>query len=166
MTQESLGWKEFQEKFSTEKVCSDHLFGIRWPGGYRCPRCGHDRYYFHGSRHLYQCKSCRYQVSLTAGSIFHRTRIPLQKWFQMIFLMATSNDGISLRSLQRILDIKDYKNVWIMGNKIRKGMANLDAHDKLAGFMEEDHLFDRILSSCLNTPVTTFSDLKARRIQK
>ncbi|MGO8880689.1 MAG: hypothetical protein ACLPVO_18105 [Desulfomonilaceae bacterium] len=75
--------------------------------------------------------------------------------------MATSNDGISLRSLQRILDIKDYKIIWIMGHKIRKGMANLDAQEKLAGSLEVDQLFDRVVSSCLNSPVTTFSDLKA-----
>lgn len=80
----------------------------------------------------------------------------------MIFLMATSGDGMSLRSLQRTLNIKDYKTVWIMGNKIRKGMGNLDTHDKLVGSIEEDQVFDRIVSSCLNTPVTTFSDLKAK----
>lgn len=161
MRQESLGWEKFQQRFSTEKACDDHLFGIRWPGGYTCPRCGHDRYYFHSSRHLYQCMSCRYQASLTAGSIFQGTRTPLRKWFQMIFLMATSKDGISLRSLGRMLNIKDYKTVWIMGQKIRKGMANRDAHYKLEGFVEEDQLFDTLLRSCLSTPATTFSELKA-----
>src|SRR5271157_3500821 len=86
MRQESLSLEEFQERFSTEEACQEYLFGIRWPEGYSGPRCGHDRYYFHGPRHLYECKACRYQVSLTAGTIFHGTRTPLRKWFWMIFL--------------------------------------------------------------------------------
>jgi transposase-like protein len=138
MNQETLSLLEFQERFSTEDACRDHLFAIRWPEGYSCPRCGHERYYLHGPRHLYECKSCRYQVSLTAGTIFHGTRTPLRKWFWMIFLMARPKSGISMLSLQRMLDIKYYKTVWMMGHKIRKAMSDRDAHYKLAGLVEMD----------------------------
>ena len=138
MQQESMSLIEFQEKFATEKDCQDHLFRLRWPGGYRCPRCGHDQAYFHRPRHLYQCKSCKYQVSLTAGTVFHKTRTPLKKWFWMIFLMGRQKSGISMLSLQRMLEIKSYKTVWMMGHKIRKAMAERDAPYKLARLIEID----------------------------
>jgi hypothetical protein len=81
MKQESLSLEKFQERFCTEDACEDYLFQMRWPGGYKRPRCGHDHYYVHGPRHLYGCKACRYQASLIAETIFHRTRTPLKTWF-------------------------------------------------------------------------------------
>jgi len=138
MQQESLSLEEFQEKFVSEEACVEYLFRIRWPEGYGCPRCGHGRYYFHRTRHLYECKACRYQVSLTAGTIFHGTRTPLRKWFWMIFLMARPKSGLSMLSLQRMLKIKSYKTVWLMGHKIRKAMGDRDAPYKLAGLVEMD----------------------------
>jgi len=138
MKQESLSLEEFQERFCSEAACEDHLFQMRWPGGYKCPRCGHDQYYVHGPRHLYECKACRYQASLIAGTIFHRTRTPLKTWFWVIFLMARPKSGISMLSLQRMLKIKTYKTIWTMGHKIRKAMADRDAHYKLAGLVEMD----------------------------
>lgn len=141
MKQEGMSLLDFQRRFATEEDCRDHLFRLRWPGGYRCPRCGHDEHYFHRTRHLYECKECRYQVSLTAGTVFHRTKTPLAKWFWMIFLMARPKSGISMLSLQRMLAIKSYKTVWTMGHKIRKAMADRDAHYKLGGLVEMDDSF-------------------------
>lgn len=120
MQQTPMSLIEFQQKFSTEEACQQHLFSIRWPNGYRCPRCGHDKASFHSTRHLYQCQACKYQASLTAGTIFHKTRTPLKKWFWMIFLMGRQKSGVSMLSLQRMLEIKSYKTVWTMGHKIRK----------------------------------------------
>jgi transposase-like protein len=138
MQQESLSLEEFQEKFASEEACVEYLFHMRWPEGYGCPRCGHGRHYFHRTRRLYECKACRYQVSLTAGTIFHGTRTPLRKWFWMIFLMARPKSGLSMLSLQRMLKIKSYKTVWLMGHKIRKAMGDRDAPYKLAGLVEMD----------------------------
>lgn len=129
---------EFQNRFATEEDCQQHLFRMRWPKGYQCRRCDHDEAYFHGTRHLYQCKSCGYQSSLTAGTIFHKTRTALRKWFWMIFLMSRQKSGISMLSLKRMLEIKSYKTVWVIGHKIRKAMADRDAHYKLAGLVEMD----------------------------
>jgi transposase-like protein len=138
MQQTPMSLIEFQQKFATEEACQQHLFRIRWPNGYRCPRCGHDQASFHSTRHLYQCKACKYQVSLTAGTIFHKTRTPLKKWFWMIFLMGRQKSGVSMLSLQRMLEIGSYKTVWAMGHKIRKAMAERDAQYKLAGLIEVD----------------------------
>jgi transposase-like protein len=141
MQQGAMSLIEFQRKFATEKACRQHLFDLRWPDGYQCPRCAHTKYSFHSTRHLYQCKSCQYQVSLTAGTVFHKTRTPLRKWFWMIFLMARQKSGISMLSLQRMLNIKTYRTVWVMGHKIRKGMAHRDAYYKLAGLIEMDDTY-------------------------
>ena len=138
MQQKSMSLIEFQRKFATEKACQQHLFRLRWPDGYTCPRCKHDQAYFHRTRHLYQCKACGYQASVTAGTIFHRTRTPLSKWFWMIFLMGRQKSGISMLSLQRMLEIKTYRTVWVMGHKIRKAMQDRDAYYKLAGLIEMD----------------------------
>ena len=78
---------EFQRMFPTEKRCHNFLFKQRWPDGFSCPRCGHNRFSFVSTRKLYQCKNCGYQASVTAGTIFHKTRKPLKQWFWMIFLI-------------------------------------------------------------------------------
>ena len=141
MQQGSMNLLDFQNKFSTEEACQEHLFNMRWPNGYRCPRCDHNEAYFHQSRHLHQCKKCGYQASLTAGTIFHKTRTPLVKWFWMIFLMGQHKNGIAMTTLKRMLNIKSYNTVWAMGQKIRKAMGERDAHYELAGIMEIDDTY-------------------------
>ncbi|MEJ5301664.1 MAG: IS1595 family transposase [Thermodesulforhabdaceae bacterium] len=70
--------------------------------------------------------------------MFHKTRIPLRKWFWMIFLMSRSKSGISMMSIKRMLEIKSYKTVWVMGHKMRKAMEERDSHYKLGGLVEMD----------------------------
>jgi len=118
MKQNSMSLIEFQKKFSTEEACQEHLFHMRWPNGYQCPRCAHDQAYFHQNRHLYQCKECG-----------------------MIFLMGRQKSGISMTSLQRMLEIGSYKTVWTMGHKIRKAMSERDAQYELTGLMEIDDTY-------------------------
>ena len=77
MQQKTFSLRHFQKKFGTEKACQEQLFRLRWPEGFKCPRCGHAEAYVHRTRHLYQCKSCGYQASLTAGTVFHKTRTPV-----------------------------------------------------------------------------------------
>jgi transposase-like protein len=141
MQQDSLNLIKFQKKFSTEKACQKHLFRLRWPTGFECPRCGNRKASFIRTRRFYQCCSCRYQASLTAGTVFHKTRTPLTKWFWLILLMGRQKSGISMLSLQRLLEIKSYKTIWTMGHKIRKAMADRDASYQLAGLLEMDDAF-------------------------
>ena len=131
----------FQEKFSTENACLEFLFQSRWPKGFQCPRCGHCSYSHVSSRRLYQCSKCRKQTSVTAGTIFHRTKTPLRIWFLLLFRMATSKTGVSIKEMQRELGIKDYKTVWVMAHKIRKAMQERDSHYRLAGLVEMDESF-------------------------
>ncbi len=93
MQQEAMSLLDFQSRFFSEEACEEHLFKLRWPDGFRCPRCGHGRYSLVATRQLYQCSACHYHASLTAGTVFHKTRTPLRKWFWMIFLMARQRVG-------------------------------------------------------------------------
>jgi transposase-like protein len=141
MQQKTLTLLQFQSRFGSEKACQKHLFRLRWPQGFRCPRCHHGQVSFHSTRRLYQCQACGYQASLTAGTIFHKTRTPLTKWFWLIWLMGRQKSGISMLSLQRMLDIQSYKTVWTMGHKIRKAMGDRDAYYQLAGLIEMDDTY-------------------------
>lgn len=118
----------FQEEFRSEEDCIEWLFKTRWPNGFQCPRCGQgERYWKISTRGLYKCASCKHQVSLTAGTVFHKTRTELLKWFMLIFRMATSKTGVSINEMKRELEINDYKTVWVMAHKVRKAMADRDA---------------------------------------
>lgn len=132
---------EFQRKFPTEQRCHTFLFKQRWPGGFICPRCQHKHYSFISTRKLYQCKNCAYQASVTAGTIFHKTRKPLKKWFWMIFLITRSKTGQSICHLQNILHIGCYKTAWTMSHKIHKAMEERDTNYKLGGVLEMDDAY-------------------------
>ncbi len=135
---ENMDFFQFQKRFSREDFCLKHLVKLRWPDGFVCPRCGHDKAGFHSKRKLLQCKGCRYQASATAGTIFHRTKIPLRKWFWFIFLISSQKTGVSIQGLQRLLGIKSYKTAWTMAHKVRKAMADRDASYQLANLVEMD----------------------------
>jgi hypothetical protein len=131
----------FQKEFSDEEACVQHLRKIRWPEGFECPRCGHRDAWFVSTRKILDCKSCRAKVSLTAGTIFHKTRTPLLKWYWLIYHMAMDKVGVSIAEMQRVLQITDYKTAWLMAHKIRKAMADRDAGYSLAGLVEMDDSF-------------------------
>jgi len=130
-----------QRRFHTELACRKHLEGQRWPQGFRCPVCGHDQAGRVRTRGLYRCRQCRKQVSLTAGTIFHKTRVPLKKWFWLILMMGHNKHGISILEAQRLLSIPSYQTVWLMTHKIRAAMGHRDRRYKLAGLTELDESF-------------------------
>jgi transposase-like protein len=135
---QDVSWLTFHEEFRKEEDCITWLFKTRWPNGFICPRCNGERYCKISTRGFYKCLDCNYQISITAGTIFHKTRTPLMKWFMLIFRMATSKTGVSINEMKRELEIKDYKTVWTMAHKVRKAMGDRDAKYKLAGLVEID----------------------------
>lgn len=135
--QERITLLEFQKKYGDEEACREHLFKIRWPQGYECPKCGHTEYYFHTKRKLYQCQKCRHQASITAGTVMHGTHTPLLKWFWAIFLSGHDKRGISALGLQKELEVC-YTTAWMMLHKIRKAMGERDGKYQLAGLVEMD----------------------------
>ncbi len=114
---------------------------MRWPNGFRCSRCNHTEAWFIRTRNILDCKSCRAKISLTTGTIFHKTRTPLVKWYWLIYHMAMAKVGVSISEMQRILEIRDYKTAWLMAHKVRKAMADRDAEYSLAGLVEMDESF-------------------------
>jgi len=132
---------EFQREFSDNESCAKHLAKQRWPQGFICPQCGHKEAWYLTERQLFDCKLCRLQTSITAGTIFHGTRTPLVKWYWLLYHMAMDKVGVSIAEMQRLLDIKQYRTAWLMAHKIRKAMADRDASYNLAGLVEMDESF-------------------------
>jgi len=130
----------FQKRFHSEEACHEYLYQLRWPDGFRCPRCNHDRAYAIKKRQVYQCVKCNYQVSVTAGTIMHKTRTPLTKWFFAIYLVAHDKRGVSAAMLARELEVS-YPTAWLVLHKIRKAMGDRDARYLLAGIVEMDETF-------------------------
>ncbi len=132
---------DFYERFPDEQACWDYFLALRWPDGFICPSCQEEKGCFKPSWKVFECYNCKHQTSLTAGTIFHKTRIPLTKWFWFIFFMATSKKGVSMLYLQKQLRISSYKTIWSMGHKIRQGMAVRNALYDLHGIVETDEIF-------------------------
>jgi transposase-like protein len=138
---QNLSFLTFQNLFHSEQRCWDYLVEKRWPRGFVCPSCSHTHFYFIGQRYLFQCQKCRTQVSVTAGTIFHKTRTPLRKWFWAIFLASQHKKGISALQLQKFLELKSYKTAWTMLHKIRQAMARQNESHQLVGLIELDDFY-------------------------
>lgn len=131
----------FQKDFPDNELCAKHLANLRWPDGFVCPKCNHHEAWYLAKRGLYDCKACRSQTSVTSGTIFHKTRVPLLRWYWLIYHMAMDKVGVSIFEMQRILEIGCYETAWLMAHKIRKAMAERDAMYSLAGLVEMDESF-------------------------
>jgi hypothetical protein len=131
---------EFQKRFQSEADCHQALLEVRWPGGFICPKCEHDCGYFLNNRPVIQCAVCRHQASVTAGTIFHKTRIPLTIWFWIIYLVAQDKGGASASRLAKQLDMH-YDTVWNILHKIREAMSKREEKTVLDGLLEVDQAF-------------------------
>jgi len=134
---DEISFFEFQERFQSEEDCFQYLKKLRWRYGFHCPRCGHTKAYFTKTRKVFQCISCRHQTSVTAHTIFHRTHVPLKKWFWAIFLVGTDKRGCSAKRLEKLIGVH-YETAWLMIHKIRKAMKDRDSFYKLNHFIEMD----------------------------
>lgn len=132
-----ISFFEFQERFLTEDDCFQYLKKLRWPDEFTCPRCGHTEAYFMKRRKIFQCKNCRHQTSITVNTIFHRTHVPLRKWFWAIFLVGTDKRGCSAKRLEKLIGVH-YATAWLMIHKIRRAMKDRDSLYKLSNFIEMD----------------------------
>jgi len=127
----------FQDQFQTDDDCLRYLAELRWLKGFNCPKCEHDVGYMLKTRAEIQCAVCRHQTSVTAGTLFHGTKVPLRKWFWMIFLVAQDKKGASSSRLARQLGMYQ-KTVWYMLQKLRHAMGCRDEAIMLSGFIELD----------------------------
>jgi transposase-like protein len=139
---------EIMKRFNTDEKCAKYFEKIRWPHGLRCIRCKGERVFAfdtHGKtgkdRHLYECVDCRYQYSVTTGTIFHDSHLPLTKWFIAIYLICSAKKGVSAKQLQRELETS-YKTAWYMAHRIRLAMQeDADFCQKFSGIVEVDETY-------------------------
>lgn len=139
---QTMSLLSFQKQFSTEEACHDHLYSLKWSEGYCCERCGHKECFVTKTRKrkLYECKQCRYQATVTVGTVMEKTRTSLVKWFLAIYLIAHDKRGISAARLADEIEVT-FKTAWLMLHKIRNAMSKRDSAYTLAGIVELDDAF-------------------------
>ncbi len=124
--------------FSNEQVCRDYLEEIRWNGNLQCPYedCGHDHINKYSDGKRYKCSKCKRQYSVKVGTIFHDSKISLQKWFAAIYLITSHKKGISSLQLHRDVGVTQ-KTAWYILHRVRKSLGINEDSQKLTG---EKHL--------------------------
>jgi transposase-like protein len=130
---------ELEERFATEDACWNYLFKLRWPDGFICPRCGTAENWT-ATRGRLICRSCRYQGSVTAGTIFQDTRKPLRLWLQAVWHVTSQKNGASAVSLQQVLGLGSYVTAWTWLHKLRRAMVR-PGRDRLSGTVEVDETY-------------------------
>ncbi len=133
---EDMNLPKLIERFGSEDKCRAYLEELRWPDGVECPRCDAKTISTIAERNQYECSKCRYQFSVTAGTIMHDSHLPLWKWFLAIYLITESKKGISAKQLQRMLAVS-YKTAWYLSHRIRDAMGDAD-EKPLRGIIEAD----------------------------
>ena len=111
---------EFTRRFATEEACAEYLKDLRWPHGFVCPSCG-ARDGWMTARSTMFCSACKRQTSMTAGTIWHGSHIPLTSWFVAMWLICTQKTGLSAAGLQRSLGLGSYRSAWLMLQKLAPG---------------------------------------------
>jgi transposase-like protein len=130
---------EFEKQFVTEEACREYIYQLRWPEGFKCPRCGHQKAWTMSRKHWW-CSHCKFQVSVTARTIFQNSRISLRVWFRAIWHIVSQKQGISAKGLQRALGLNRYETTWILLHKLRKAMVRPD-RDRLIGPVQVDETY-------------------------
>jgi transposase-like protein len=130
---------ELEARFTSEQACRAYLFQLRWPDGFRCPRCGGAKSWPLSSV-WWRCANCRCEVSVTAGTIFQDTHTPLTLWFRAMWWVTAQKNGVSALGLQRVLGLGSYQTAWAWLHKLRRAMVR-PGRERLAGTVEVDETF-------------------------
>jgi len=130
---------ELEGRFANDEGCRAYLFALRWPDGFVCPRCGGETAW-PMRRGLWLCRGCRYQASVTAGTIFQDGRLPLTLWFRAIWYVTSQKNGVSALGVQRVLGLGCYQTAWAWLHKLRRAMVR-PGRDRLSGIVEVDETY-------------------------
>ena len=128
-----------ERRFSTEEACREYLFRLRWPLGFRCPACGHDKAWTRADG-LFECQRCGRKTSIIAGTIFEGSRKPLVLWFRAVWWVTSQKNGTSALGLQRILGFGSYETAWTWLQKLRRAMVR-PGWDRLSGTIQVDETY-------------------------
>jgi len=129
---------DFDRRFPNEAACARHLAKLRWPDGFTCPACGACKGWELDTKPFtWECAGCHRQTSVTAGTVMHRSKLPLRTWFEAIHLMTSHSNGISAEQAQAQLGIRSYKTAWLLLHKLRRAMVDPN-RSLLVGLVEVD----------------------------
>jgi len=138
--QKGFSLPDFFGKYGAEDQCREALFDWRWPHGFVCPECGHTHHCLLKTNKLYQCNRCHHQTSLTSGTIFADTKLPLTTWFLALFLVTQTRNGISALELKRMLGVS-YCTAWSVKHKLMQVMKERDDSQPLTGIIQMDDTY-------------------------
>ena len=130
---------ELNKRYGTDEDCREILIRLRWPEGVTCPRCKNSSVWYVESRKQFTCSECSYQFSVTTGTIFNDSHLPLTTWFMAVLLLVEARKGISANQIKRTLGIS-YKTAWYLCHRIRAAMLEADKA-MLAGKVEMDETY-------------------------
>ncbi len=133
-------WSEFLDRFASEEACAAYLELLRWPRGFACPSCGSMRPPYRASRIRLMCKDCKPQSTVTAGTIFDKTRTSLRVWFAAAWYLTNQKQGVSALGLQRVLGLGSYQSAWTMLHRFRRAMVRI-GREPLKGLVEIDETY-------------------------
>ena len=140
LIKEKYSLKDHNDRFDTEQKCHDYLVMVRWQGIPQCPECANTAMnYYISTRNIYKCSACYKQFSITQGTIFHRSKIPLTKWFLAIYLFTTKKRGVSSVQMAKWLGVKQ-QTAWFVMHRLREALKN-ENEVLLKGIVEADECF-------------------------
>jgi transposase-like protein len=130
---------EFTRRFADPEACTSYLMDLRWPKGFACPGCGGGKGW-PTARGTVFCAECERQTSPTAGTILHRSHVPVSSWFLAMWLACTQKTGLSAAGLQRELGLGSYRTAWLMLQKLRQAMVRIQ-RERLQGVVQVDETY-------------------------
>ena len=133
-------WREFVDWFPTEEACLKYLEKLRWPQGFVCPGCGEAVQAYHATRTRLICPACRHHSTVTAGTVFEKTRTPLRTWFATVWYVTNQKQGVSALGVQRVLGLNSYQTAWAMLHRLRRAMVR-PGREQLKGNVEVDETY-------------------------
>ena len=140
--QPGLSMSEFFERYGTEEKCEAALFASRWPSGWRCPvcQCATSTTFMREGRRYWQCSAQRHQSTLTSGSVFEATKLPLTRWFLAMHLLTRAKNNLSALELMRHLGVC-YKTALLLKHKLMEVMRLPEDSRQLNGRVEIDDAY-------------------------
>src|SRR3990172_5573665 len=133
-------WAEFRAGSPGEPACARYLERLRWPEGIVCRACGERRGWRTGAGRWWVCAGCSLKTSVTAGTIFDKTRTPLQTWFAAAWFVTSQKHGLSALGLQQALGLGSYQTAWMMLHRLRAAMVRPE-RERLSGRVEVDETY-------------------------
>ena len=133
-------WNEFLDWFGSEDACLAFLEKLRWPDGFVCPGCGSVGAPYRSSRVRLMCRDCARQTTVTAGTIFDKTRTPLRVWLAAAWYLTNQKQDVSALGLQRVLGLGSYETAWAMLHRFRRAMVRPE-RERLKGLVEVDETY-------------------------